>query len=390
MNCEAVSNNVNKLPEMPLAFKVAKADDAHDNDDVTIIDFTKSKTSEYANNVADFYGLSFAQKYIPETGVTFIANKAWANNLTLEEELKRLPKLPNGDYDTDKIKKSLQIAQKEIFKKNTKAKKLISYGMHRKNINGFNPLLLQHSPIVVHTLEKLGLLKEKRVETFGMVNKFISWTLDKFGNKKYSCELKSINNELNPKSSFAIEDAIKKQNEEMERLLKLPLNNTQDIVHFLNEYKKILGTSFVCENINYAAYLSDNDEVTHEEKIKEYIKAFGLPENYIDAQKNNMMTNILYSTGLKYVLPKMLMKVPTGVAWAPFVPMVIEAEETVTQGTKENQIINPQKVNSKDATRVLYNGFIYAGLTVAPPLTFFERCGVKSVTLLGNSCLSGN
>ena len=347
----------------------------------SFIDSSKALISDSFNQIIESSHLDFIKQYMPEQAVSFITNKSWCRNIPIEKQLENLPRLENGEFDINKIREGLSIAQTHITNKNLEAKKILNYGLHRKNINGFDLWLLAMPPEIAHTLEKTGVINEHRLQTFGTINTIISNLSD---NK----EIQAINNELNPKDSQTIENSINTQNKELEDLASAPLNTKEEIVHFLKEYQRITGTSFSYEDIKQSSNIINNDAFPVEDRAKEYLKSFGFPENYIDAHKNKIITDVIYSVGLKYALPKALTRVPTGIFWAPAIPFGIEAGESFTKGTKDNQIINTDNITIKETARIHIDGLIRGGLVMAPPVPFWQRHLINACNWMQNKLFS--
>ena len=324
--------------------------------------YTHPTDTSFPDDIKD-RAYNFAKTHLYDNQAIFMSNKNWTNDTSIESQLNELPKENNGSYDKEKIKQATKTAIQNITNMNNLATEKINYEKKKKNINGFDLNLLLAPPEITYLFEKSGLIKENRIDFMGKPRKILKNLLDSDKKSFLNKNLSVINEDALPLNCFDIKKNIDSQQEKLKELEKMPLNSKEDIIAFLQTYKNITGTTFSYNGIMNSGLMIDDKDLSGKGKIKEYTKLYGVPQNYIEANKNRIATDIAYEVGLKYALPKGLSHVPTGIAWAPFMPVCIETGEVMSKGDK---VFNTDNFTKAETTRIALDGAVKGFMVVAP------------------------
>ncbi len=317
-----------------------------------------------------------AREIVPEDYLYMSANTLMLNRTSDEELLKSLPIKADGTYDIEKIREALNIAVKTIKESNNNMiEQLDSYGIYKKNLNKIDAWILLFGPEIAGVLENAGLIKEGR--TIGIQDIMqVPKLLMEIGLDVESEDVSAFCDQFlgsNVKSSFEIIDNLKSQNILLDELLNIDLEAEGGVEELLKVYKYATKTGFSYDSIKcYESTLSDKN-TDGQTKMEKYVYAFGSYENRVDCTMNKMSTGIAYEVLLKYIIPKILSNCPYTKIVSMFIPLGVEAAETLTAGVKKGQIVNPDALNIGTAMKVAGDGFFHAIIVNGFDMGFFTK-----------------
>lgn len=299
------------------------------------------------------------------------------------EAYNNLPRTATGEIDIEKVKESLEKATVMIKEQNELALAEIDYGAYKKAINSTDLLTAFLGPEGAHIVKNSGvelpnfLLKDVSIiDSIDGLNEFII-ECAVIANKPIEDFLPSedLHDLIGVKSSGKIESNIKKQNDALDRLANFDLQSEEDVKEFLDFYLQITGTTFSCDRID-GCYSKQNDSnCDAQEKMISYAESCGLSTNYVDAQKNAILTNVIFNVGLNYIVPSILYKVkhPVVQGIALLLPTYIPAAEMATKGCDDGEILNLSNFTYDSTIDLLADGALTAFLVALPSSKFGEN-----------------
>jgi hypothetical protein len=357
---EQYNNNVTKVPSDNSVFSpyLPKPEKDENTDVVMLRHQPVSKAATVYDNSVQFMNEmspGFAFDMIPDNYLKFASNSTMLDNSDEAELLRVLPRKADGSYDTEKIRKYLELAVNTVKSENAGLDERLNFGTYKNNINGVVLWAFLMGPEISGCLENAGLLKAQRMFSLQDLN---------LGNIIQSCcsdpEACELLEKVCFKSSFEIKDNIAKQNRELDELLDIDLSTEEGIKTLLKKYKEVTKTGFCCQNMENYLKAKNDDEVNKEQKMEKYMAAFGTVDNAVDTTNCEIFTMVMYEVIFKMLIPKIIKNcVPYGKYFGPIIPAGVETAETLTSGTKPGQVINTDKINVENAARVAVDGFAH-------------------------------
>ena len=140
----------------------------------------------------------------------------------------------------------------------------------------------------------------------------------------------------------------------------MDLETDEGVQCLLDKYREVTKTGFSCQNIENYRNIKNDDNINKEKKMEEYMKAFGTVDNAVDTTNCEIFTTVMYEVVFKVLIPKIIKNcVPYGKFFGPVIPAGVEVAETLTAGTKGEQVINTDKLTVQEAARVAVDGFVH-------------------------------
>lgn len=346
-----------------------------------------------ANNVIDAITPNFAYQWIPK-GILLQTESKYDFTIDNKLAFESLPRTQDGELDVDKIQASLETSLNLISEQNKEAIEMLDYGIYKDAINNTNLMVALLGPEVANVVTSLGgdSIPDWATEGISLFDLDLNTLLTIFeeaGINLSDYGIDDIVDFLDIKTSHEIIDEIKTQEEGFAELKNFEIKSDEDAKEFLDKYLALTGTSFFCENIDECQKLYENEDSSEKDKIKAYQKACGNSNALVDAQKNQIMTNICYDVGIKYVVPTIINKIetiPTKII-STALPTVIEATEVATQGRKDGEVINLRNLDYKSVVNILAEGGIDGLMVNVGPMLGYSDKFIKKVA--GKSVKTG-
>jgi len=290
-----------------------------------------------------------------------------AYDFTNDNELAfdKLPRTKDGKIDTAKVKESLKKSTKLITDQNKQAEEMMDYGIYREAINNSSLLVAMLGPEVANLVTSLGGDKipdwaKEGVSLFDLDLNSILKILEEAGLDAEEYGINDIVDFTDIKTNDEIMANIKAQEKGLSELENFEINNDEDAKEFLEKYSELTGTSFFCDEIDKCDKLYKDKKSSEKDKLKAYQKACGSSKNLTDAQKNNIMTDVCYNVGFRYLIPVAINKIdsiPTKII-STALPTYIELAETSTKNKEDDEIVNLRNLDYKTLITILSEGAV--------------------------------
>lgn len=308
-------------------------------------------------DIMNWFLPDMAGNAMPEQYLKF-GNNANMLRTDRKKALSELPRTKDGKFDMVKIRESLSKAINLIKEENRQAAETLNYGAYRESINSTDLLTAFLGPELAHTIKKkVDDVPEFLTSGISILNatkifEFVANELDSSDAVKDLACLASV------RSANEIKDAIKRQEESLQNLMKFEINNDYDAENFINYYMNITGTAFSCDEIDACSKIYEKPESTNLEKLEAFTKSCGLSENLVDAHKNKIITDVIYGVCLKWIVPFLMNKIsnPITKIISTALPTYIEFTETVTKNCPDGQAFNFSQLNYDEVKRILDDG----------------------------------
>lgn len=310
------------------------------------------------------------QKWVPEQYLKMGDSSLYCcrNNV---EAYNEIPRSSDGKIDTAQIKEALGKAIEMIKAQNEQALQQMSYGIYKEAINSTDLLTgflgFELAQVVKETAEatdtELPAFLTTGVSLFqltSVIAKGADALTEHVGGNAWAEDL------LGVKTKEQIKADIEKQNAALDKLANFDIDSEESIKEFLDSYFEITGTTFSCERIEDCYELKQGTvNSTNGERVQAYAASCGSSSNYVNAMKNEIVTNVAYNVVMRTVLPTVLYNIPTpptkiiGVC----LPTYVDLMETATQGCNEGSMINADNLKDyENITDIIASGSIQGGL----------------------------
>ncbi len=306
----------------------------------------------------------WAADMVPEEILLLSSSRGFLVNESTEEAIANLPKKPDGSVDVEKVQQALKIAVEHIKKSNEKALEALNHGIYAQQANDGNILGQVFGPETVALLEWVG---------FDVAQFNTEFSLHKTDVMGWFVE------DMHVKDSSEIENNIRLQNAQLDELLKLDLNNPENLERFITGYKNTTGTTFSVDRI----MASQDKNLSKEAKLQKSVASFGLQENLIESFKNKTASDAWFGA-VKGVVSAILTNSPNPIAKiiGNILPYHMELVELAAQGRKDGELINTDNLTFANLTRaflnatknVVVNNVPFAGGAF---LRILQRCGIN-------------
>jgi len=276
-----------------------------------------------------------------------------------------LPRTADGNLDVEKIKSSLAKSTDLITQQNNQAEEMLNYGIYKDAINNTTLLVALLGPEVANVVTSLGgdYIPDWATEGVSMFDADLKTVLEIIEDSGIDLSEYGVNDIvdiLDIKTSYEIQEEIKIQEDGLKELENFEIKNDEDAIEFLNKYLELTGTSFFCDSIDECYEIQQDENISDYHKINAYQEACGNSNILTHAQKNNLLTNIIYDIGIKYLIPVAINKIntiPTKII-STALPTVIEASEVATQNREDGQIANLRNFDFDTVIKILSEGFV--------------------------------
>ena len=304
-----------------------------------------------AKNFMDKNTPSFVKKLIPEEFLRFNNNRNMLNKASVGASYANLPK-KNGKVDLKRVNDCRKKAIDFITKKNKEAYDKLNYGCYKENLDSTKPLTLLIGPEIEHILGK--------TTDTSSINKYRFGFNDLMNNVNFSDKgAQDLKETLTVKPAHQIRDNIEKQNGQLKKLQSMDLSNEKNMKEFLAKYQEITGTGFSCDLIENALALNASKGSDKGEKAAATCKAFGLMESVTDAGKNKIQTDATFAAERQIVSGAMQRSPHPVVKAIGFcLPTIQLANDKLTEGCKEGEVINTRNITYKNFVTVASEGAV--------------------------------
>lgn len=318
-------------------------------------------------------------KWVPEDYLKLGDSKCFCSTDN-EEAYINIPRTTDGKIDVEKIKASLQKASEMIKSQNASALEALNYGVYKEAINSTNLLNALLGPELALAIEKVAAAQGCELPDFISADISLFELLTEIGKLADGSLFNSFGTNLiedlaEVKSVDAIKNDIEKQNASLDELINFNIENDNDVKKFLEAYLNVTGTTFSCEKIDRCYDLKKDENFTNDERFVAYASSCGTSINLVNAKKNEILTNVVYDAGLRYIIPTIIGKIqhPIAKGIAAILPTYISIAESVTQGCAEGDVVNKSNLTYENFINIIGEGGVRGFLVLLPTSGWGEK-----------------
>lgn len=307
------------------------------------------KTKEFLNKCTP----KFVYNIVPQDFLKFNDNRSMLNNGSVNSAYSNLPRQKDGTVDRKRVAAARDVAVNYITQKNNAASNKMNYGVYRENLDSAKPLTFVFGPEVADVLERKANVKINA--RFGMND--LSYKLSSSMSNSW---FKDAINNMAVKPAHVIRGNIESQNKSLQDLSQIDISTDEGMMQMLEQYRKITGTNFSSQDIERAdSCMTGKIAANGHDKLYSETRAFGLLENYTDATKNKTATDGTF-TAARNTSAAIVAKIPHPVTKiiSLAMPTVMLANDKLTEGRDDSEIINMDNLTYKNYVEVVAQGAV--------------------------------